>query len=148
MIWKCIGILGITLISILVIQNDSEAIDNNTDSQTALYVLANEGGVLNEYYVDLTEDDLYVVFPEDVVSLLLNGTPVRLSSMEALSVLGEIISDLRIESIDQAVILFGPPTVPATLGCIKCCWMDPPMACCCKIKEDFKEDYIQPADGF
>jgi hypothetical protein len=44
------------------------------------------------------------------------------------------------ESVDHVVILYTAQEIAATWTCIKCCYFNPPLACCCKEKDEYMDE--------
>jgi hypothetical protein len=114
--------------------------DSNPVSMSGLYVLLYEGGNFIDFNVDIESDELDAYLPAHVVDILLDGYPVRLSTPDAIAAVRDLLGQregiVLGETTGSVTIAFTTAPVPADWSCIKCCYSDPPLACCCKPKED------------
>lgn len=128
-ILACVAVLGVFALANGLATNDSKA-----ESPGAFHVLlAYEGGYV-EYNFYLTADDLRARFAGSLVDELLEGQPVPVSPEQAFAGVSDLV-DIADWTVINNVVLLAADGNPANWGCIKCCYADPPLACCCKPKD-------------
>jgi hypothetical protein len=109
--------------------------ESNAGQQGGLSILIESEGEFTELEVSLTEEDLYAYFDEALVAMMLEGEPLHLVTPEALAGVLELVELPVGITADNIIVLYGVE-VPATWTCIKCCYAAPPLACCCKVKDE------------